>query len=162
MQIAAPHPLKFHFGRFWLSSPNLHFSKHPRWCLCTFEKYWPTVNSSSSWFSPFKDGGRKRLLTLGLHCRMNLGTRERWLWLSHVLYFKVKFVANVNCVGLRREPESQWFSRTDVTPYRGCSRHMRPGLGWLGQRNQAPQHFSPCQFPLSSNLYPQGAIFQAN
>lgn len=30
MQIAAPHPLKFHFGRFWLSSPNLHFSKHPR------------------------------------------------------------------------------------------------------------------------------------
>lgn len=27
----------------------------------------------------------------------------------HVLYFKVKSVANVNCVGLRREPESQWF-----------------------------------------------------
>lgn len=48
--------------------------------LCTFEKYCPTVNSSSSWFSSVRDLGRKKLLTLVLHCRTNVGTQEWWLF----------------------------------------------------------------------------------
>lgn len=53
-------------------------------------------------------------------------------------------MANVNRVGLRREPESQWLSHKDVTPCRGCSRHLRPGLVRLGRGNPG----SPSLFPM--------------